>query len=119
VREVAECDFVGPGYGEFKTDYESIFARMTRSGRAARSLVVDHGNPAAMHGAKASSCAGTTNDEEVVKLLLDGMGSHDFAFGRLSVVAEVSGCTFPLSVVLKRENGADKEHRDNTKALTR
>jgi RNA exonuclease 1 len=102
--------FAGPGYGEFKTDYESIFARMTRSGRATRSLVVDHGNPAAMHGAKASSCAGATNDEEVVKLLLEGMGSHDFAFGRLSVVAEVSGCMYLLlRVVLRGENGADRE----------
>jgi RNA exonuclease 1 len=67
---------------------------MSRSGRSTRSLVVDHGNPAAMHGAKASSCSSAETDEEVVEHLLGGLGSHSFTFGRLSGVAEVSGCTF-------------------------
>jgi RNA exonuclease 1 len=65
---------------------------MARSGRGTRSLVVDHGNPAAMHGAKASSCSGVANDTEAVEQLLEGVGSHAFAFGRLSGVAEISGC---------------------------
>jgi hypothetical protein len=82
----------GPGYGEFKTDYESIFVRMARSGAKTRSLVVDHGNPSVMHGAKASSCVGVKTDQEVVDAIGEGMGSHGFVFGRLSGVAEVCGC---------------------------
>jgi hypothetical protein len=85
-------DPTGPGYGEFKTDYESIFVRMARSGAKTRSLVVDHGNPSVMHGAKASSCVGVKTDQEVVDAIGEGMGSHGFVFGRLSGVAEVCGC---------------------------
>ena len=42
--ELTAC--AGPGYGEFRTDTESIFERMSRA-RARSSAVVDHGNPAA------------------------------------------------------------------------
>jgi RNA exonuclease 1 len=34
---------IGPGFREFKTDYESIFTRMSRSTRNMQSFVVDHG----------------------------------------------------------------------------
>jgi RNA exonuclease 1 len=91
----------GPGFGEFKIDYESIFERMSRSTRrvtggagSIRSAVVDHGNPAVMHGSKASTAIGCTSDEEVVKQLLDVVPSHQFAFARLMNLANIQGCKF-------------------------
>lgn len=91
----------GPGFGEFKVDFESIFERMARSTRRAgggagsiRSAVVDHGNPAVMHGSKASTAVGCSSDEEVVKQLLDIVPSHHFAFARLMSLANVQGCVF-------------------------
>ena len=52
----------GAGFGEFKTD-ESIFDRMKRvCGRGGqgtvRTVVVDHGHPGVMHGAKATTAIG-------------------------------------------------------------
>ncbi|KXN82881.1 hypothetical protein AN958_02073, partial [Leucoagaricus sp. SymC.cos] len=94
----------GPGFGEFKVDFESIFERMGRSTRRAgggadsiRSAVVDHGNPAVMHGSKASTAIGCTSDEEVVKQLLDVIPSHHFTFARLMSLANTQGWTTPKS----------------------
>ncbi|KAI0249691.1 hypothetical protein BJV78DRAFT_1283805 [Lactifluus subvellereus] len=47
-----------PEYGDFRTDYEPILARIVRShsrrhgpnGEVARTAIVDHGNPGAWHG---------------------------------------------------------------------
>ncbi|XP_006457267.1 hypothetical protein AGABI2DRAFT_79294, partial [Agaricus bisporus var. bisporus H97] len=92
----------GPGFGEFKVDYESIFERMARSTKRAgggvgsiRSAVVDQGNPAAMHGSKASTAVGCSSDEEVVKQLLEILPSHDFTFARLMSLANLQGWTTP------------------------
>lgn len=89
----------GPGFGEFKTDLESIFERMARSNRRAgggagsiKSAVVDHGNPAVMHGNKSSTAVGCTSDDEVLKGLLDVVPSHHFAFGRFVALADLFGC---------------------------
>ena len=42
---------LGPGYGEFKVDFESIFERMSRARNGTvSSIVVDHGNPGNWHG---------------------------------------------------------------------
>jgi RNA exonuclease 1 len=91
----------GPGFGEFKTDMESIFERMTRSNRRAgggvgsiKSAVVDHGNPGVMHGNKASTAVGCTSDEEVMKGLMDVIPSHHFAFGRFLALADLLGCKY-------------------------
>lgn len=92
----------GPGFGEFKTDLESIFERMARSNRRAgggagsiKSAVVDHGNPAVMHGNKSSTAVGCTSDDEVLKGLLDVVPSHHFAFGRFVALADLFGWTTP------------------------
>lgn len=89
----------GPGYGEFKIDYESIFERMGRSngknGRmvgGVKSAVVDHGNPSVMHGAKANSAIGCKNDEEILEGLLNAIPSHQFVFGRFMALANALGC---------------------------
>lgn len=89
----------GPSFGEFKTDYESIFERMARSNRRAgggvgsiKSAVVDHGNPTVMHGSKANTSLGCKDDEEVLKNLLDVLPSHQFVFGRFIALANVMGC---------------------------
>lgn len=87
----------GPGFGEFKMDYESIFERMSRAvGRGGagkiRSAVVDHGNPAVMHGAKANTAVACKSDDDVLRGLLDTVPSHHFIFGRFTAVADHSGC---------------------------
>jgi len=89
----------GPGFGEFKTDMESIFERMGRSTRrtegavgSVRSAVVDHGNPAVMHGAKATTAIGCKDDGEVLEGLLDVVPAHQFAFGRFMALADILGC---------------------------
>ncbi|KAF8644810.1 hypothetical protein AX16_008267 [Volvariella volvacea WC 439] len=92
----------GPGFGEFKTDYESIFERMTKSTRRVggvvggiKSAVVDHGNPSMMHGNKATTAIGCTNDEEVLQGLLNVMPSHHFTYGRFLSLANILGWTTP------------------------
>jgi len=92
----------GPGFGEFKTDMESIFERMQRSTRRSggprgsiKSAVVDHGNPSVMHGSKASTSIGCTNDDEVLEKLLDVIPSHHFTFGRFMALADVMGWSTP------------------------
>lgn len=89
--------FIGPGFGEFKIDYESIFERMSRAvGRgvpgSVRSAVVDHGNPAVMHGSKANTSIACTTDQEVLEGMLQVVPSHEFAFGRFTALAEALGC---------------------------
>ncbi|KAG6856294.1 hypothetical protein H0H87_005778 [Tephrocybe sp. NHM501043] len=95
----------GPGFGEFKTDMESIFERMSRSTRRAggavgsiRSAVVDHGNPSVMHGNKATTSLGCSSDAEVLKGLLDVVPSHEFAFGRFMALADINGWTTPKAL---------------------
>lgn len=91
------CSSSGPGYGEFKTDYESIFERMERStGRGGtgtiRSAVVDHGNPAVMHGHKATTAVACKSDDDVLAGLLEVVPGHQFVFGRFMALADCMGC---------------------------
>ncbi|KAF7357922.1 Ribonuclease H [Mycena venus] len=88
----------GPGFGEFKTDYESIFERMSRSTKRMdkhRAAVVDIGNPAVMHGSKATTAVGCKNDEEVLQGLLEVVPSHHFVFGRFMALANILGWSAP------------------------
>ncbi|KAK0433575.1 ribonuclease H-like domain-containing protein [Armillaria borealis] len=79
----------GPAFGEFKTDYESIFERMARSKRRAggpmgsiKGAVIDHGNPSVMHGNKATT---------MLKALLEVVPSHHFVFARFMALANILG----------------------------
>ncbi|TFK44122.1 hypothetical protein BDQ12DRAFT_672432 [Crucibulum laeve] len=93
----------GPGFGEFKVDFESIFERMGRATRRAagpgggtvKSAVVDYGNPGVMHGSKAQTAVSCTTDEEVLAGLLDVIPAHHFAFGRFMAMADLLGWTTP------------------------
>jgi RNA exonuclease 1 len=53
----------------FKQDVESIFERFSKSngrhGKGATSAVIDHGNPRAWHGAKATSAVACQTDDQV------------------------------------------------------
>ena len=91
----------GPGFGEFKIDYESIFERMARASRRAgggggpgsiKTCVVDHGNPNVMHGSKANTAIGCKTDADVLEGLLGAIASHHFVFGRFMALADVLGC---------------------------
>jgi hypothetical protein len=95
----------GPGYGEFRTDYEPILARIARSqsrhhgpnGAGARTAIVDHGNPGAWHGTSAAAPAttvGCTNDAEVFDGVLSVLDSHEFVFARLMGLANALGCMY-------------------------
>ncbi|KAF8907850.1 hypothetical protein CPB84DRAFT_1767719 [Gymnopilus junonius] len=95
---------MGPGFGEFKVDWESIFERMGRAGSGSgkggggegiRGAVVDHGNPSVMHGAKATTAIGCKTDEEVLRNLLDVLPSHQFVFGRFMELANTLGWVTP------------------------
>jgi len=91
----------GPGFGEFKVDWESIFERMGRVGAGnggkggVKSAVVDHGTPGVMHGAKASTAIGCKTDDEVLEGLLNVIPSHQFAFGRFMGLANALGWVTP------------------------
>ncbi|KAG7452034.1 ribonuclease H-like protein [Guyanagaster necrorhizus] len=92
----------GPTFGEFKTDYESIFERMARSKRRAggpmgsiKGAVIDHGNPSVMHGNKATTSIGCKDDDEVLKGLLEVIPSHHFVFARFMALANILGWTTP------------------------
>lgn len=88
----------GPGYGEFKADYEGVFERLARSPRAAegglRTAIVDRGDPGKWHGAGAGTAVPCTSDEEVVKGVLEQVEGCDFVWARLMGLAEAQGCTF-------------------------
>ena len=68
--------------------------RSTRPGGhgSIRSAVVDHGNPAVMHGSKATTTVPCQNDDEVLDGLLQAIPGHDFTFGRLMELANILGC---------------------------
>ncbi|KZP34383.1 ribonuclease H-like protein [Athelia psychrophila] len=86
----------GAGFGEFKTDFESIFERLSRSGEGGvKAAVVDHGNPGVMHGAKAGTCVGCTSDSEVVDAVVEVVPGHEFVFGRLTGLAAALGWLTP------------------------
>ncbi|KAI8992741.1 hypothetical protein BD414DRAFT_521323 [Trametes punicea] len=82
----------GPGFGEFRVDMESIFERISRArGGTVKSAVVDHGNPAAWHGQKATTCVPCKTDEDVLEGLVDAASTHDFLFGRFTALADARG----------------------------
>ncbi|QRW08352.1 exonuclease domain protein [Ceratobasidium sp. AG-Ba] len=89
----------GPDFGVFKQDVESIFERLTKSngrhGKGATSAVIDHGNPRAWHGAKATSAVACQSDDQVVTGVLEAAQNHDFVFGRLLGLSQALGWTAP------------------------
>ncbi|KAI0266318.1 hypothetical protein BGY98DRAFT_1191446 [Russula aff. rugulosa BPL654] len=108
----------GPGYGEFRTDYEPILARIARSqshtrsggaGGGARAAIVDHGNPGAWHGTSASAPATTvpcTNDAEVIEGVVGALDSHEFVFARLMTLADALGWVTPKTSADDKANHA-------------
>ncbi|KAF8134342.1 hypothetical protein EV363DRAFT_1396762 [Boletus edulis] len=90
----------GAGFGEFRSDYESIFERMARATQGpVRGAVVDHGNPGVMHGAKATTTVGCTSDQEVLEGLTQAIPAHEFLFGRFTGVADAMGWLTPKVTV--------------------
>ncbi|KAH7339501.1 hypothetical protein B0J17DRAFT_767226 [Rhizoctonia solani] len=89
----------GPDFGVFKQDVESIFERLSKSngrhGKGSTSAVIDHGNPRAWHGAKATAAVSCQTDDEVVTGIIDAAQNHDFVFGRLLELSQALGWTTP------------------------
>ncbi len=69
-------------------------SRSRQKGVAVTSAVVDHGNPGAWHGQKATTCVACKSDAEVLDGLLMSMESHHFLFGRFTGLADARGCTY-------------------------
>ena len=84
----------GPGYGEFKTDQESIFERIARSTRSGgvKTAVVDHGTPGNWHGAKATASVACKTDEDVVNGVLEMLPNNHLIFGRFLELSDACGC---------------------------
>ncbi|CAE6415580.1 unnamed protein product [Rhizoctonia solani] len=89
----------GPDFGVFKQDIESIFERLSKSngrhGKGSTSAVIDHGNPRAWHGAKATAAVSCQTDDQVVAGVIDAAQNHDFVFGRLLELSQALGWTTP------------------------
>ena len=122
----------GPGFGEYKTttEQESIFERLKRSirgstdgepgtgeGAKLRTVVIERGNPASLHGAGAGTCIPCTSDEEVAKGILQNIENNDFIFARLNRLAEVQNCMYFLTytkVELTMHLGLQQRSSTNT-----
>ncbi|KIJ42385.1 hypothetical protein M422DRAFT_31336 [Sphaerobolus stellatus SS14] len=89
----------GPGYGEFKTDQESLLERLSRStSRFANGIptaVVDYGNPSTWHGAKATIAIACKSDEDVVNGMLEAIPQCQFIFGRFLELSNALEWTTP------------------------
>lgn len=62
---------LGPTFGEFVTDQESIFERLARADTPRKTSIVDHGNPGQWHGSKADTAIGCKSDAEVSCIQMD------------------------------------------------
>ncbi|KAF8590757.1 ribonuclease H-like protein [Ramaria rubella] len=82
----------GPGFGEFKTDQESILERLSRStsrsGSGVASAVVDYGNPSTWHGAKATVAIACKSDTDVLNGIVEALPQCHFVFGRFMELSE-------------------------------
>ncbi|CAE6472791.1 unnamed protein product [Rhizoctonia solani] len=89
----------GPDFGVFKQDIEPIFERLSKSngrhGKGSTSAVIDHGNPRAWHGAKATAAVSCQTDDQVVTGVIEAAQNHDFVFGRLLELSQALGWTTP------------------------
>jgi len=83
----------GSGYGEFRTDQESILERISRStrGGGVKTAVVDHGTPASWHGAKASATVACKTDEDIMNGVLEMIPNNHFIFGRFLELSDACG----------------------------
>jgi len=100
----------GVTFGEFQQDVESIFEKISKpSGKrhaGATAAVVDHGNPAQWHGAKAKTAVACSTDDEVIQGIIDTIPSHDLVFARMMDLSHAVGWTttqnarqFPMATV--------------------
>lgn len=97
----------GPAFSMFKVDCEALFERLARAKKRAggdsgtiRTAVVDHGDPTAMHGAKANTSIGCKDDAEVLSQLMATIPSHHFVFGRFMALANLLGCALAMQQFL-------------------
>ena len=70
-------------------------SRARAKGAPIASAVVDHGNPSAWHGQKATTCVACTSDADVLAGLVASLDSHHFLFGRFTALADVRGWITP------------------------
>ncbi|GAA6060288.1 hypothetical protein JCM10212_002929 [Sporobolomyces blumeae] len=87
----------GPGFGEFVTDQETIFERLSRGQDPKTSAVVDHGTPGQWHGAKATTAIPCQSDQEVLDGLLEVVDKHDLTIARFMDLSHALGWSTPSS----------------------
>ena len=80
----------GAGFGEFKTDYDSNFERMSRAcGRRGQGAV--------------GSAIAYRSDRDVLDGLIQTVLAHEFLFGRYTGIADTLGCKRPSLVCVGRD----------------
>ncbi|KAM0746892.1 hypothetical protein T439DRAFT_329164 [Meredithblackwellia eburnea MCA 4105] len=92
----------GPGFGDFKSDEETIFERLGRvqggpDGRKCRTAMIDQGNPAQWLGGKASNTVACKNDDEVLQGLIEQIPQNELTVARLMDVSHGLGWSTPTS----------------------
>ncbi len=100
---------LGPGYSEFRTDYEPILrashpleAKVQMETAHARQSFTTAG-PGAWHGTSASVPATTvvcTNNAEVPDGVLGALDTHEFVYARLMGLGDALGCASALPSAL-------------------
>lgn len=85
----------GPEFGSFMDTSESIFERINRYSPETvrrRTAYCDYGSTKGGPGAKATSVAKCTSDEEVLENMATFVQDHEFVFGRMMELAQFQGC---------------------------
>ncbi|GAA5924990.1 RNA exonuclease [Sporobolomyces koalae] len=102
----------GPGFGEFVTDQETIFERLSRGQDPKTSVVIDHGSPGQWHGAKATTAVACQNDEDVLKGVLEHVENHDLTLARFMDLSHALGWSQNSTSTAKPETETSSTESD-------
>ncbi|KAI8449385.1 RNA exonuclease 4 [Phakopsora pachyrhizi] len=117
----------GQGFGEFTTDQESIFERMSRASEPKRAAVIDYGHVegrtngvAGRTTSKSSLSLVYNSDREVMNGIISSLNDHDFVFGRLMELSHAVEWSQPQqsketpSNLTDNNNNVTSEDKDNS-----
>ncbi|GAA5955424.1 hypothetical protein JCM3765_006773 [Sporobolomyces pararoseus] len=105
----------GPGFGEFVTDQETIFERLSRGQDPKTSVVIDHGSPGQWHGQKATTTVACQNDQQVLQGLLNHVEDHDLTIARFMDLSHKLGWSQNSS---SKEGGGEGSTSETTNSTS-